>query len=133
MSSDFYRVPVNVVQMEFPSGSHRQVSHAIAARLRRGGGQTRVKSPTTGNLWKTLVAASSLSIAVAADRVRLSLRLSPSGCESAAACFGCDLPDKIGGISSSEDRIALCLGPDEWFLMAPLSEQGESRRIFAWD
>ena len=28
------------------------------------------------------------------------------------------MPARIGGLASSGERLALCLGPDEWFLMA---------------
>jgi sarcosine oxidase subunit gamma len=40
----------------------------------------------------------------------------------AAEALGQDIPAAIGGMSSGDQRTALCLGPDEWLLMVPESE-----------
>lgn len=63
--------------------------------------------------------AERLSMSVAPDCTRFSLRVGPEGRDEAGRAFGCALPTKIGGLAISGDRVALCLGPDEWLLMAP--------------
>jgi sarcosine oxidase subunit gamma len=37
------------------------------------------------------------------------------------------MPARIGGLASSGERLALCLGPDEWFLMAPAADAVRDR------
>lgn len=53
------------------------------------------------------------------DCTRLSLRISGEHLEKAAKAFGQDIPARIGVMSSGDGRFALCLGPDEWLLLAP--------------
>ncbi len=65
------------------------------------------------------------------DCARFSLRLAPDNLAQAIEAFAFDIPKKIGGMSSSADRTALCLGPDEWLLLAPLSEQETIAARFA--
>jgi sarcosine oxidase, subunit gamma len=60
-----------------------------------------------------------LKLAVAEDCARFSLRVRPDALARAGEAFGCAMPARIGGLASSGERLALCLGPDEWFLMAP--------------
>jgi sarcosine oxidase subunit gamma len=74
-----------------------------------------------------------LSVTSAADYARFSVRLALEAHDQAAQCFGCPLPVKIGGMSVEAERIALCLGPDEWFLMAPSSEGGAIAKRFGTD
>ncbi len=57
------------------------------------------------------------------DCARFSLRIAEADLEKAVEAFGFDIPPKIGQMSSAADKTALCLGPDEWLLMAPQSER----------
>ena len=57
----------------------------------------------------------------AADCARFSLRIAKAHLEKASEAFGFDIPADIGGMSSSGEKTALCLGPDEWLLMAPVT------------
>ena len=72
-----------------------------------------------------------LSIAVAEDCARFSLRLRPENLAKASAAFGSAIPTHIGGLASSGEYLALCLGPDEWFLMAPSPATGAIHDRFA--
>jgi sarcosine oxidase subunit gamma len=71
-----------------------------------------------------------LSVAVAEDCARFSLRARPENRAKAGAAFGCAMPAQIGGLASSGERLALCLGPDEWFLIAPSPAAGAVRDRF---
>jgi sarcosine oxidase subunit gamma len=53
------------------------------------------------------------------DCARFSLRIAGTHLQKAAEAFGRDIPADIGAMSSGTSRTALCLGPDEWLLMAP--------------
>ncbi len=64
----------------------------------------------------------SLLMRPSVDCARFSLRIAPARMEKAIEAFGSDIPADIGGMSSSAQKTALCLGPDEWLLMAPESE-----------
>ena len=57
------------------------------------------------------------------DCARFSLRIAGAHLDKAVEAYGQDIPPKIGGMSSAAQMTALCLGPDEWFLMAPESER----------
>ena len=59
------------------------------------------------------------------DCTRLSLRIAKKNLAKATAAFGQDLPAKIGDMSSTAGKTALCLGPDEWLLLAP-EDEGEA-------
>jgi sarcosine oxidase, subunit gamma len=50
---------------------------------------------------------------------RFSLRIPVEHLKKAVNAFGCDLPENIGEMSSGSEKTALCLGPDEWLLLAP--------------
>ncbi len=65
------------------------------------------------------------------DCARLSLRIAKAHLEKAIEAFGRDIPSRIGGMSSTGEKTALCLGPDEWFLMAPVTERQEIAARFA--
>ena len=64
-----------------------------------------------------------LHLCPADDCARFSLRIAQAGLEDAIEAFGQDIPADIGAMSSSGDRTALCLGPDEWLLLAPVTER----------
>ena len=67
-------------------------------------------------------AAGRLQVTVVADCARFSLRVGDAGRGAAGQALGCALPARIGGLDQREGRSALCVGPDEWFLLAPLAE-----------
>ncbi len=62
---------------------------------------------------------------------RFSLRIAKAHLEKAAGAFGQVIPADIGGMGLADQKIALCLGPDEWLLMAPVSEGDEIVARFA--
>jgi sarcosine oxidase, subunit gamma len=64
----------------------------------------------------------SLDIRAAEDVARFSLRIDPSAVSTASNAFDVPLPTRIGQTAGSQGRTALQLGPDEWQLLAPLSE-----------
>lgn len=78
-----------------------------------------------------LDASDRLSVAVAEDRARFSLRARPEGRAKAGDAFGGTLPARIGDLAASGERLAICLGPDEWFLTAPSGEAGAIEERFA--
>lgn len=51
--------------------------------------------------------------------LRLSLRVKPPHRETLARALGLDLPVRVGARSRNGDTEALCLGPDEWLIVAP--------------
>jgi sarcosine oxidase subunit gamma len=63
-----------------------------------------------------------LNIERANDCARFNLRIAPENLALASKAFGCELPATIGETAASNGRMALCLGPDEWQLLAPLAE-----------
>ena len=71
-----------------------------------------------------------LTIAVADDCARFSLRIGDAGRGEAATAFGCPLPPRIGGLEQRDARSALCAGPDEWLLFAPLDEADKIEEQF---
>ncbi|RUM98436.1 sarcosine oxidase [Pseudaminobacter arsenicus] len=74
---------------------------------------------------------SALAIAMADDCTRFSLRIAEEGIAQAGKAFGVALPKQIGGMTAAGGRLALCLGPDEWQLMAPLDERDALEAAFA--
>jgi len=85
----------------------------------------------TGFSEGTAVETPRLSFRPVVDAARFSLRIEPQGLEAASKILGFALPKAIGGSASSGGRIAICLGPDEWYLIAPPSEQENLERSFA--
>lgn len=76
-------------------------------------------------------AGSNLVIAPVGDCMRLSLRIAKKDLSKAVTAFGHDIPENIGEMSSTDKERALCLGPDEWLLLAPESEAEEISANFA--
>lgn len=72
-----------------------------------------------------------LRIEAVEDCARFSLRIAGDKVALAATAFGCDLPNTIGATAASDARLALCLGPDEWQLLAPLGERDAIEARFA--
>lgn len=71
------------------------------------------------------------SVAVTADCARFSLRVRDEDRAKAGNALGFTLPKRIGDLTSSGDCSAICLGPDEWFLMAPSGEAEAIAERFA--
>lgn len=67
----------------------------------------------------------------AGDCARFSLRIPQAHLEKAMEAFGAHIPADIGAMSSTAEKTALCLGPDEWLLMAPVTEGREIAARFA--
>lgn len=63
--------------------------------------------------------AGRLTVRVAPDELRFSLRLDPAQAGEAGRILGLDLPARIGGLSRSNGTVVVKLGPDEWYLLAP--------------
>jgi sarcosine oxidase subunit gamma len=65
------------------------------------------------------------------DCARFILRIDPQNLAAASGVWGVGLPPGIGGLVSGSGRIAVCIGPDEWYLIAPLAEQDAIESAFA--
>lgn len=65
------------------------------------------------------------------DCARFILRIDPQNLTAASTVWGAGLPPTIGGLVSVSGRIATCLGPDEWYLIAPPAEQDAIMGAFA--
>ena len=63
-----------------------------------------------------------LQLEILLDKARWSLRIAPQDLAHAETAFGISLPKKIGNLTKNGDKIALCIGPDEWYLMAAESD-----------
>jgi sarcosine oxidase, subunit gamma len=73
----------------------------------------------------------SLAIRALPDSARFNLRIDPAELERASQAFGFPLPAKIGGAVVSNGKIAICLGPDEWHLIAPSDIKENVENAFA--
>lgn len=62
---------------------------------------------------------------------RFNLRIAPENLAAASGIWGASLPATIGEFAASSGRIAACIGPDEWFLIAPLADQDAIEAAFA--
>ena len=72
-----------------------------------------------------------ISIRPVEDCARFILRIAPQNLSAASTVWGAGLPPTIGGSVSGSGRIATCIGPDEWYLIAPLTEQDAIESAFA--
>ncbi len=63
-------------------------------------------------------------------QVRYSLRFKPEDRVAVQKLSKIDLPEKIGVSSIKNDKMVLCLGPDEWLLIADLSRKEELQQTF---
>jgi sarcosine oxidase, subunit gamma len=66
-----------------------------------------------------------VSVMVLAPVARFNLRIAPADLDAASTAFGIKLPGKVGQGAAKGERAAYCLGPDEWLLHAPESEQAD--------
>jgi len=64
------------------------------------------------------------------DCCRFSLRISLEQLPKAAKSFGLDISPTIGFMTKNETKTALCLGPDEWLLLAPTQENASISQRF---
>lgn len=60
---------------------------------------------------------------VMAPVARFSLRVAQQGRSRLGQALGLELPERVGARSSQGAREALCLGPDEWVILAPEVER----------
>lgn len=65
------------------------------------------------------------------DCARFILRIDPQNLAAASKAWGANLPPAIGGLVSDSGRIATCIGPDEWYLVATLADQDAIESAFA--
>jgi sarcosine oxidase subunit gamma len=65
-----------------------------------------------------------LRVALGEDCARFALRVADADRADSSTTFGCPLPERIGSLEQRDGRLALCVGPDEWFLLAPSAEAG---------
>ena len=86
--------------------------------------------PLDGNVI-TLHGPSPLAIRLLADKARFSLRIDPGQRDAAAAVLGLNLPGAIGGMVSLREKMAICLGPDEWYVTASEADKTEIEASFA--
>jgi sarcosine oxidase subunit gamma len=73
---------------------------------------------------RTIEVQARLRVAPAGDCARFTLRVADAGRAESSEAFGCPLPTRIGNLEQREGRLALCVGPDEWFLLAQTAEAG---------
>jgi sarcosine oxidase, subunit gamma len=65
------------------------------------------------------------------EAARFSLRIDPGSLKAASKALGFTLPTKIGTRAASGTRSALCLGPDEWEILASEDERADIDAAFA--
>lgn len=63
-------------------------------------------------------------LGVCAPSARFSLRMDGGDLPKAEKIFGQAVPLRVGEMSVSGPRLALCLGPDEWMLLMPTKAAG---------
>ena len=66
-----------------------------------------------------------------APAARFSLRLRPENAPAVTETLGAALPTRIGQMSVAGGRRALCLGPDEWLLLAEEADGAALAAAFA--
>lgn len=64
------------------------------------------------------------------EAARFSLRIDPGSLDAASKALGVTLPSKIGKRAASGTRSVLCLGPDEWEILASEDERVEIDAAF---
>ena len=76
------------------------------------------------NTTAEIAGTASVTVSLLAPVARFSLRVGDAEREAAAAALGIGLPERIGRRTAAEGIEALCLGPDEWLVLAPETEAG---------
>ncbi len=69
-----------------------------------------------------------IDVRLVGERCRYNIRVQREDLDAVRAASALDLPDKIGASSATQDRKILCLGPDEWIIVAHMSEAARLRR-----
>lgn len=72
-----------------------------------------------------------LKVMLLPERVRYSLRIKKTDIAAAAKMSGLKLPRKIGGSDMKPDQFTMCLGPEEWFVIADPKEDARLKKAFA--
>ncbi|MCP4383632.1 MAG: sarcosine oxidase subunit gamma [Hyphomicrobiales bacterium] len=70
-------------------------------------------------------------LALLPEASRFSLRTNPKDLGAVSKALGVTLPPAIGERSASGTRSALCLGPDEWEIIADEAERGDIETALA--
>ena len=65
------------------------------------------------------------------DCARFILRIDPQNLAVVPPVWGSALPTVVGGLVSNGGRMAACIGPDEYYLIAPIAEQDAIENAFA--
>lgn len=71
------------------------------------------------------------TVRAAEDCARFSLRVGAADREAAGRALGVSLAGRIGSVATAGGRTALCLGPDEWAIIAPAGEAEAVRQDLA--
>ena len=72
-----------------------------------------------------------LKLTLMPERMRYSLRCKKSDLAGIKKSSGLKLPTKTGRTEMSQAQIILCLGPDEWLVIADAKEKNKLKKIFA--
>ncbi len=78
-----------------------------------------------------ILSGNDLKIMLLPEKVRYSLRIKPSDIAAVNKASGLKLPRKIGGSNLGKDQFVMCLGPDEWFVVANVDARDRLEKIFA--
>lgn len=62
-----------------------------------------------------------VTVSLLDERIRYSLRVKPTDVTAFKKTTGLNLPKKIGQSTGTKGILSLCLGPDEWLIIAPKS------------
>lgn len=68
---------------------------------------------------QTRTANTPVNIEELEPQARFSLRVREGERAAVSSALGLDLPERIGDRVASDERVAACLGPDEWLILAP--------------
>lgn len=69
-----------------------------------------------------ILSGDDIHVAVAPERARFNVRVKKAELAAVKKDSGLTLPSKVGGASDKDNVLSICLGPDEWFVSAPLSK-----------
>jgi len=72
-----------------------------------------------------------LKLILLPERLRYSVRIKKSDLTAVAKLSGLKFPTKIGKTEMSKSQTILCLGPDEWLIIADPNEKAKLAKIFA--
>jgi len=72
-----------------------------------------------------------LTVLLIAERLRYNVRLKKTDLTAIKKLSGLKFPSKIGKMDMSEGRFILCLGPDEWLIIAKPKERAKLGKVFA--